>query len=176
MRGLSLLLTVGFTIGTVTVGALSSLPLELEREGGAPYASHRDLITMPGRSPVGYNGSYLYRHDHVWDVRRQVTSVLRPEHTVLDLGRATLKGDLYITVPRGCADRAVKWYLDIDGEQTRQGRIRWVQKYVIPTTFSLAATPRTITLHAEWNGGTSSCPSFGLVWDSPEITRKPFGL
>ncbi|MGI5352007.1 caspase, EACC1-associated type [Streptomyces sp. CA-250714] len=161
----------GVAVGSATVLAIIfgilyfgwALVADAENEG---------LTFSSGREPVTANNSTsrVSIYDHAWDVAETMDSTFRPVGGVLgDPDLSGVTSGLEVTVPEGCSDRTVRWQLKVDGKRAKSGVLHGKRKYEIDASIPLTQRPKAVTLQADWNGRSSSCPSFGLKWLDPEL-------
>lgn len=82
-----------------------------------------------------------------------------------------LQGELSFSVPPGCEDRTIRWEIAVDGERIGHGTLTGLPTYRPTSDYPLDHSPRKVTVSARWDGGSGSCPSFGAVWKTPELSR-----
>ncbi|MEU0526248.1 caspase family protein [Streptomyces niveus] len=140
--------------------SLGSVSLTYD-SGRKPASAGRVVYSGAGEGPR-----------HVWDVAESVKTVFRPSE---DDGVDQLRGDLTVSVPRGCTDRTVEWAIALDGEQAAHGSLTGRTEQQVSIDLDLEQSPKRITIDASWDGLGDACESFGLVWTDPRLT-KSFGL
>ncbi|MFB8353372.1 hypothetical protein [Streptomyces niveus] len=152
-------------MGMITLMAIScsASALNLSYDSGA-----RPIKATVGRAARFVDPVYEYS----WDVRQRIETKfdIPSGFGASELG--SLEGSLQVSVPDGCADRTVRWEIAVDGSPFRSGQVRWVHAYDVEIDVPVHSRPRTVTMKADWDGGTESCPSFALTWRDPEIFMR----
>ncbi|MGP3975086.1 caspase, EACC1-associated type [Streptomyces sp. 8N114] len=135
-------------------------------------AENEGLTFSSGREPVTANNSTsrVSIYDYAWDVAETMDSTFRPVGGSLGTPDLSgVSGGLEVTVPEGCGDRTVRWQIKVDGKRAKSGVLHGKRRYEIDASTPLTQRPKAVTLQADWNGGSSSCPSFGVKWLDPEL-------
>ncbi|MEU9603400.1 hypothetical protein [Streptomyces sp. NPDC048057] len=149
---------------TLMAAGCSASALDLSYESGARPIKGTELTGM----------KYVnHMHEYGWDVRQRIESTFIIPYSFGTSEVGSLDGTLQVSVPDGCADRTVRWEIDVDRAPLRSEQVRWVHAYDVEIDTSVHGRPRTVTIKAEWDGGTESCPSFTLTWQNPKITMEP---
>ncbi|MFJ9847898.1 caspase family protein [Streptomyces sp. NPDC101150] len=152
LRGLCIALAVLAVLYTLVAGILSVVSIPLEYDDG--------------REPAAATAG---ARNYVWDVRHSVVSTFRPGSARSADG---LRGSLTFSVPAACTDRTLHWQVTVDGHAAGRGTLRGKRNYDVPAQYAVDHTPSKVTVFADWDGGSGSCSTFGLVWHTPELSGR----
>ncbi|MGW0710800.1 caspase family protein [Streptomyces sp. NPDC002643] len=122
-----------------------------------------------GRKPASSKSEDSEQPVFVWDVAERAESTFRPAETD---PTDTLLGDLTVSVTKECTDRTVHWEITADGVRVNGGSLTGKREHRVALDHEREDTAKKVTLTTRWDGGDTTCGSFGVVLRNARMAKS----